>query len=43
MLHLHDGMTLEEVAKEVGLSVSGVRKALRKLHERLRELEGQSH
>jgi len=42
VLHLHDGMTLEEVAKEVGLSVSGVRKRLRKLHERLRELEGQS-
>ncbi len=41
VLHLHDGMTLEEVAKAVGLSVSGVRKRLRRLEERLRELEGQ--
>jgi RNA polymerase sigma-70 factor, ECF subfamily len=29
VLHLMDGMTLEEVALEVGLSVSGVRKRLR--------------
>ncbi|MBL9041378.1 MAG: sigma-70 family RNA polymerase sigma factor [Myxococcales bacterium] len=39
VLHLHDGLTLEEVAREVGLSVSGVRKRLRRLEERLRELE----
>ena len=34
-----DGMTLEEVAAEVGLSVSGVRKRLRVLKERVRGLE----
>ena len=39
VLHLLDGMTLEEVAREVGLSVSGVRKRLRVLKGRLRELE----
>ena len=39
VLHLHDGLTLEEVAREVALSVSGVRKRLRRLEERLRELE----
>lgn len=39
-LHLLDGMTLEEVAREVGLSVSGVRKRLRPLRARLVELEG---
>jgi RNA polymerase sigma-70 factor (ECF subfamily) len=40
VLHLLDGMTLEEVACEVGLSVSGVRKRLRTLREHLKELEG---
>lgn len=35
VLHLYDGMTLEEVAAEVGLSVSGVRKRLRRLREQL--------
>ncbi|MCG8418688.1 MAG: sigma-70 family RNA polymerase sigma factor [Proteobacteria bacterium] len=39
VLHLHDGMTLEEVAGEVGLSVSGVRKRLRSLRSQLHELE----
>ena len=39
-LHLVDGMTLEEVAHEAGLSVSGVRKRLRVLRGRLHELEG---
>lgn len=39
VLHLHDGYTLEEVAKEVGMSVSGVRKRLRKLRASLEELE----
>lgn len=39
VLHYVDGMTLEEVAGEVGLSVSGVRKRLRGLRESLRELE----
>ena len=33
-----DGMTLEEVATEVGLSVSGVRKRLRTLRGRVRSL-----
>lgn len=37
-LHLLDGLTLEEVAQEVGLSVSGVRFRLRALRERLPEL-----
>jgi RNA polymerase sigma factor (sigma-70 family) len=35
VLHYVDGMTLDEVAVEVGLSVSGVRKRLRTLKERL--------
>ena len=38
-LHLVDGMTLEDVAREVGMSVSGVRKRLRRLRDDLRELE----
>jgi RNA polymerase sigma-70 factor (ECF subfamily) len=41
VMHLHDGMTLQEVADAVGLSVSGVRKRLRKLEAALRELDGQ--
>jgi RNA polymerase sigma factor (sigma-70 family) len=40
VLHLLDGMTLEEVAAESGLSVSGVRKRLKLLREHLVELEG---
>ncbi len=40
VLHLHDGLTLEEVAEVVGLSVSGVRKRLRKLKASLQELQG---
>jgi len=40
VMHLLDGMTLEEVAREVGMSVSGVRKRLRTLKGRVRELEG---
>lgn len=39
VLHLLDGMTLQEVADEVGLSVSGVRKRLRTLRARLPEVE----
>ena len=35
VLHYVDRLTLEEVAAEVGLSVSGVRKRLRTLKERL--------
>ena len=34
VLHYVDGMTLKEVAEEVGLSVSGVRKRLRILKQR---------
>ncbi|HVX95699.1 MAG TPA: sigma-70 family RNA polymerase sigma factor [Polyangia bacterium] len=39
-MHLVDGLTLEEVAAEAGMSVSGVRKRLRTLRGRLHELEG---
>jgi RNA polymerase sigma-70 factor (ECF subfamily) len=38
VLHYLDGMTLREVADQVGLSVSGVRKRLRKLREHARIL-----
>lgn len=38
-LHLADGWTLEEVAAEVGMSVSGVRKRLRGLRARLRAMQ----
>jgi RNA polymerase sigma-70 factor, ECF subfamily len=41
ILHLHDKMTLEEVAAEVGMSVSGVRKRLQKLRTKLHALETQ--
>lgn len=34
VMHLVDGLTLEEVAREAGLSVSGVRKRLRILRDR---------
>ena len=39
VMHYVDGMTLEEVADHVGLSVSGVRKRLRLFRERTRALE----
>ena len=39
VLHLVDGMTLEEVAREVGLSGSGVRKRLRGLKARAQDLK----
>lgn len=42
VLHLLDGLTLEEVAREVGLSVSGVRKRLSSLRANLENLEGVS-
>ncbi|HEY5952036.1 MAG TPA: sigma-70 family RNA polymerase sigma factor [Kofleriaceae bacterium] len=42
VLHLHDQMTLEEVAAEVGMSVSGVRKRLAKLRTKLHHLEVRS-
>jgi len=38
VLHYVDGLTLEETAKHVGLSVSGVRKRLRQLRARGLEL-----
>jgi len=41
VLHLHDKMTLQEVAAEVGMSVSGVRKRLDKLRAKLHALEVQ--
>jgi len=36
MLHFVDGMTLQEVADEVGLSLSGVRKRIRELRARIK-------
>jgi RNA polymerase sigma-70 factor (ECF subfamily) len=39
VLHHVDGLTYEEVAREVGLSVSGVRKRLRGLSARVKALE----
>ena len=38
VLHYVDGLTLEQVADEVGLSVSGVRKRLRKLRDTVRSV-----
>jgi RNA polymerase sigma-70 factor (ECF subfamily) len=38
VLHYADGLTLEQVASEVGLSVSGVRKRLRSLRRALGEM-----
>ncbi len=40
VLHFVDGMTLEEVARETGYSVSGVRKRLRALRRTLEGMEG---
>ncbi|MGF1508923.1 MAG: RNA polymerase sigma factor [Myxococcota bacterium] len=42
VLHLVDGMTHEEVSREVGLSVSAVRKRLRKLKTAAFVLQGAS-
>jgi RNA polymerase sigma-70 factor (ECF subfamily) len=39
VLHYLDGLTLEQVAREVGLSISGVRKRLRGLRLTLHEWE----
>ena len=39
VLHLHDGLTLEETAEMVGMSVSGVRRRLRQLRSVAAELE----
>ena len=38
-MFLVDGMTWEQIAREVGMSVSGVRKRLRRLRSHLPELE----
>jgi RNA polymerase sigma-70 factor (ECF subfamily) len=40
VLHYVDGLTLEEVSEATGLSVSGVRKRLRRLRHTLAELNG---
>lgn len=42
VLHYLDRLTLEEVASEVGMSVSGVRKRLRALKERLPAVTGEA-
>lgn len=39
VLHLHDGLTLDEVAMATGMSVSGVRKRLRALKADIKELQ----
>lgn len=39
VMHYVDGLTLEQVAAETGMSVSGVRKRLRGLREMLREMD----
>lgn len=39
VLHFADGLTLEQVAAETGLSVSGVRKRLKKLRQDVAEIE----
>lgn len=39
VLHYVDGLTLDEVASEVGLSVSGVRKRLEALRQRIPDLD----
>ena len=39
MLHLVDGLTLEQTADAVGMSVSGIRKRLRRLRAELTALE----
>lgn len=41
-LHYVDGLTLEQVAAETGMSVSGVRKRLRKLRSTLAHVEDAS-
>lgn len=42
VLHHVDGLSLEEVARECGMSVSGVRRRLRLLRDALREMGGPS-
>ena len=40
-LHYMDGLTLQEVADEVGMSVSGVRRRLRVMRAQLQEVGGE--
>lgn len=40
VMHLVDGLTIEEVAAECGMSVGGVRKRFAALRDAVRELEG---
>ena len=40
VLHLVDGLTLEQTAREVGFSVSGVRRRIRQLRVKLALMEG---
>jgi RNA polymerase sigma-70 factor, ECF subfamily len=42
VLHYVDGLTLEQVAAEIGLSVSGVRKRLRRLRQTLSGAENEA-
>ena len=39
VLHFVDGLTLEQVAREVGMSVSGVRKRIRAMRQTLAGME----
>ncbi len=39
LLHFLDGLTLQETADEVGMSVSGVRRRIRVMRQQLHELE----
>lgn len=41
VMHLYDGLTLEQVATQTGMSVSGVRKRLRGLSEKLSTLSSE--
>lgn len=40
VMHYVDGMKLEDISAEVGLSVSGIRKRLRKLKSNVKKIEG---
>ncbi|MCU0849020.1 MAG: RNA polymerase sigma factor [Spirochaetes bacterium] len=40
VMHYVDGMKLEDISAEVGLSVSGIRKRLRNLKSRVKKIEG---
>jgi len=38
VMYFHDGMTIDEIAQEINMSVSGVRKRLRALRETIKAL-----